>query len=88
MKSIKFCGWARLVVGIICFIVAIVYVCQLKHDSSTLEKAVYELKQLIAAAYWFTLSSIWLTSVVIINNQNRIDELEKRIEVLENKQEE
>ena len=83
MKPAKFRCWLRLAIGIICLIVAIVYMCQLKNDTSTLENAVHTLKHLTDAGYWFFLSVIWIASAVIFNNQDRINELEKRIEVLE-----
>lgn len=83
MKSRYFHFGLRMVVGLVLVVVAAVNVFQIKESPTTLDQAVYNFEHLVTATYWFILGLFWMLSATVYLNQDRIEELEKRIEALE-----
>lgn len=83
MKSRYFHFGFRMFLGLVLEVVAVVYLFQIKGNPTTLDQAVYNFNHLVTATYWFLLGLFWVLSATVYLNQDRIEELEKRIEALE-----
>jgi hypothetical protein len=84
MKSYIKTQWWRLLIALLCFVMACLYAFRPAGDTTTLEGLNYDLGNAISAVINFSSFIIWSFSSFIDWHTDCICELEKRIEDLEN----
>ena len=85
MKEISFwkTQWLNILVGAIMLVAAFVSLFQVVTTDPVAAETKETLGHIITAALFFTCSIVWLLNAVISYNALRVEQLQKRIEILE-----